>query len=202
MNLLRLRRTLAVTEEGHALLDEKRRVLISEFTRRLDAARKAQAEAERLLAEAYSLTARAETLLGMRALASVSAGVPPQAEIEVRHARVMGVSLPMVEFQLAPSEPQWSPLEGPLVLDEAAAKWREVLSALAALAETKTALLRLGREIQKTMRKVNAIEKIHLPQFRQAIKEISERLDEEGREAFALLKQVKERREKRGQDGG
>jgi V/A-type H+-transporting ATPase subunit D len=47
--------------------------------------------------------------------------------------------------------------------------------------------------VQKTVRKVNALEKIHLPFYRETLKYIAERLDEESRDAFSMLKNIKQK---------
>jgi len=54
-------------------------------------------------------------------------------------------------------------------------------------------LLRIAREVQKTIRKVNAIEKVHIPHYQEMVQFISDRLDEESREAFSMLKLVKKK---------
>jgi len=62
---------------------------------------------------------------------------------------------------------------------------------LSVLAEKKITLLRLAEEAQKTIRKVNALEKIYLPYYNETLKYIADKLDEESRDAFAMLKLIK-----------
>ncbi len=54
-------------------------------------------------------------------------------------------------------------------------------------------LLRIAEEVFRTIRKVNALEKIYIPNYEDTFKNISERLDEEGRESFCMLKMIKAR---------
>jgi V/A-type H+-transporting ATPase subunit D len=78
-------------------------------------------------------------------------------------------------------------------VEEVRLKFKEILQMLAQVAEKRVALWRIARELQKTVRKVNALEKVYLPYYRNAFKYIGERLDEEAREAFSMLKLIKER---------
>jgi V/A-type H+-transporting ATPase subunit D len=78
-------------------------------------------------------------------------------------------------------------------LEEAVVKFKEVLALIAQLAEKKIALLRIAEEVFKTIRKVNALEKIYIPNYEDTFKNISERLDEAGRESFGMLKMIKAR---------
>ena len=63
---------------------------------------------------------------------------------------------------------------------------------MAQLAEKRITLMRLAKEVQKTIRKVNALEKVYIPYYTEAVKIISDRLDEESREAFSTLKLLKQ----------
>jgi V/A-type H+-transporting ATPase subunit D len=57
--------------------------------------------------------------------------------------------------------------------------------------------MRLAREVKKTIRKVNALEKIAIPDLEESLKSISDRLEEQERENMMLLKSVKARLEAR-----
>ena len=57
--------------------------------------------------------------------------------------------------------------------------------------------MRLAEEVRKTMRRVNALDKIAIPDFRESIKYIEDTLEESERETFATQKLIKERLEKR-----
>jgi V/A-type H+-transporting ATPase subunit D len=103
----------------------------------------------------------------------------------------MGVSIPLVNLYIRKNPPYYSLYEVNLYVDEAIAKFKEALKLLAVLAERKITLLRLAHEAQKTIRKVNALEKIYLPYYKDTLKYIGDRLDEESRDAFAMLKLIK-----------
>jgi V/A-type H+-transporting ATPase subunit D len=89
-----------------------------------------------------------------------------------------------------------------LYVDEAIERFKAVLALLAQLAEKKITLMRLAEEAQKTIRKVNALEKIYIPYYEDTVKYIGERLDEESRDSFSMLKLIKKAKARKSQTGG
>jgi len=65
------------------------------------------------------------------------------------------------------------------------------------LAELKISIIRLAGEVRKTIRKVNALEKIAIPDLKDTVKYIQNRLEENERDMFVLMKMVKSRLEKK-----
>ncbi|WP_320129406.1 V-type ATP synthase subunit D, partial [uncultured Sphaerochaeta sp.] len=70
------------------------------------------------------------------------------------------------------------------------------LELMGRLAELKVSIMRLAREVKKTIRKVNALEKIVIPDNQMTIKWMRSRIEEQERENFILLKVVKDRMER------
>ena len=66
------------------------------------------------------------------------------------------------------------------------------------MAELKVSIMRLSREVKKTIRKVNALEKMVIPDKEETLKYLEGRIEESERESLILLKSVKERMEKGG----
>ena len=113
--------------------------------------------------------------------------------IRVWLQRVMGVSLPRVKVRFDDRSPYFAAAESSIWIDEAIKKFREVLQLLGTLAEARISLMRLSREVGKTIRRVNALEKIFIPDYDETLKYIEMALEESEREAFFVLKLVKDR---------
>lgn len=190
-NLLKIKKALSLTKEGHGLLDEKRKILLSELTAIVDTVDQHQRELDFAFKEAYETVDRAVVAIGRKRLEELSFSIDIKSELSISQRRVMGVSVPVVELQIKENPPYYSLYEVNFYVDEAIAKFKEILKILVVLAEKKIALLRLAREAQKTIRKVNALEKIYLPYYRDTLKYIGDRLDEESRDAFSMLKLIK-----------
>ncbi len=190
-NLLKVKKSLALTQEGYELLDEKRRILLDELAGIIDSVDRYQAQVDSALAQAYILVDKATVSLGRKRLEELSFSVDIKSELSISHRRIMGVAIPVINLSVKDNPPYYSLYEVNLNVDEAIARFKEIIKLLAALAEKKIALVRLAEEARKTIRKVKALEKVYLPYYREAFKYIGDRLDEESRDAFALLKLIK-----------
>jgi len=192
-NLLQTKKTLALTEEGYELLDEKRRLLMAELTEMIYVVDKFQRSLDEALSKAYNTVDKAMVTMGRKKLEDLVLSVDIKNTISIFHKRVMGVNIPTIDLRTENSSPYYSSSGVSLYVDEAIANFKELLLLIVQLAEKKIALLRIAKEVQRTIRKVNALEKIHLPFFRETLKYISNTLEEESRESFSMLKLIKER---------
>jgi V/A-type H+-transporting ATPase subunit D len=111
--------------------------------------------------------------------------------------RVMGVNLPKVDVEIKDVAPYFSFSDTSFWVDETIDRFKNLLQDLAKLAELRISLVRLADEVRKTMRRVNALEKIALPDYHESIKYIEDTLEESERGTFATLKLIKERLEKK-----
>jgi len=193
-NLFKMRKSLELTREGHDLLDEKRRILLEELTALVDAVDRFQEESDNALRKAYAALDRAVVLMGRNRVEDISFSIDIKNELAITHRRIMGVHIPVIGLSVKENPPYFRSLDTSLSVDEAIRSFQEAVKVLAKLAEKKVALLRIAAEVQKTIRKVNALEKVYIPYYRDAVKYIGDRLDEESRDAFALLKMIKNRR--------
>jgi V/A-type H+-transporting ATPase subunit D len=192
-NLLSIKKSLALTKEGYELLDEKRKILINELNSVIDIAEKLESDLSKMLKDAYATIDRGVVVMGRSRAESLSFACGIKNEISITNRRVMGVDIPMIKLKITDNPPHHSPYGVSFYLEEAIAKFKEVLKLIAQLAEKKIALLRIAEEVFKTIRKVNALEKIYIPNYKDTFRNISERLDEEGRESFCMLKMIKAR---------
>ncbi len=192
-NLLMVKKSLALTQEGHELLDEKRKILVSELNSVVDITKKLEEDLNDMMKDAYATVDRAVVVMGRSRAESLSFACGIKNDISVSTRRVMGVNIPAIDLKITDDPPHHSPYGVSFYLEEAIVKFKEALKIIAQLAEKKIALLRIAEEVFRTIRKVNALEKIHIPNYEEAFKSISERLDEEGRESFLMLKMIKSR---------
>jgi V/A-type H+-transporting ATPase subunit D len=78
-------------------------------------------------------------------------------------------------------------------IDETAEKFEKILDVIIEYADIETRLKRLGEEIQKTNRRVNALEQITVPGLKEQVAYIRMTLDERAREDLFRLKKVKKK---------
>jgi len=203
-NLLKLRNDLKFAQQGYELLDQKRNILIIELLALLDQTVDFQNRVEKALATAYNALEEAILDMGKLKVQYLTGAVNISTNITVRSRRVMGVTLPVIETEFQEHPPYYSPLGNSFWIDSSLYFFKEVLKLLGKLSELKISVLRLANEVKKTIRKVNALEKIAIPDLKETVHYIQSRLEENERDMFVLMKMVKENLEKKEaeNDGG
>jgi V/A-type H+/Na+-transporting ATPase subunit D len=196
-NLLRLKRDLVFAQEGYELLDQKRQILVAELLSMMDKTIATQEQMEKTIAIAFDALRKALLSAGRQNLVRVAPAVNFKAEAEVHFRKVMGVSLPQVTVTTDDAAPYFSPGETSVWTEEAVARFKDTLLEIGKLAELRISLVRLSEEVRKTMRRVNALEKIAIPTTIETIKYIQDSLEESERGMIATLKQVKQRLQKK-----
>ncbi len=190
-NLLRTRESLKLAREGHEILDKKREVLTTELVHVAHDAAVLQERVWKLLAEAYRALGIARLLMGRERLEWAALSVNESVEVKVMPRSVMGVVIPSVEAHGAPPEMPYGLGDTTVTLDDAVARFRRVLAEIPVLSETMTAVWRLARELQKTQRRVNALQYIFIPQYEETVAFIESALEEREREETFRLKRIK-----------
>lgn len=194
-NLLKIKGDLEFAREGYQLLEQKREILVLELKRFTARAAEVQRKADEELAKAFSALKEAQMASGISSVSSAARAVNVEAEITLRERRVMGVAIPAVTLNLKDNAPYYGPGLTSVWTDEAVTRFRNALTAVGALSESRIAVIRLAREIQKTIRRVNALEKLFIPDYEETLKYVQDCLDEADREAFFILKLIKDRLE-------
>jgi V/A-type H+-transporting ATPase subunit D len=137
--------------------------------------------------------------MGKLRVSHLASAVNIQAEIGLKTRRVMGVRLPVVETSFSEHPPYYSPLGTSFWIDSSLKEFKEALQVMGRLAELKISIIRLAAEVRGTIRKVNALEKIAIPDLEQTVSFIQNRLEENERDMFVLMKLVKSRLEAKEQ---
>lgn len=198
-NLLRLRNDLKFAQQGYELLDQKRNILIIELLALVDQATDFQRRVENELAKAYKALEETVFDMGKLKVQYLTGAVNMSTEITIRSRRVMGVSLPVIETEFKEHAPYYSPMGTSFWVDSSLSCFKEVLKLLGKLSELKISVLRLANEVKRTIRKVNALEKIAIPNLNDTVHYIESRLEENERDMFVLMKMVKENLENKRQ---
>lgn len=201
MELLKLRRRGVVARRGHKLLKDKLDELMKEFQGRIAASRRLRAEVERELMAAYSHLAIARVEAGQAALDVALMAGTPLPLLAVEEKRLMTISVPIFSLDELPDPTGYSLATTPAVLDVGLAKLAEVAPRLVELAEREKAIELLAGEIERTRRRVNALEYVLIPSIDAAIKDIQMKLDEADRSNLTRLMKIKEMLAEQEQQG-
>lgn len=194
-NLIRVKSELQFARLGHELLDQKRNILVLELLALVDQAADMQERVDKALAEAYRTLEEAVLRMGKLKVVSLSSAVNIEADIKIKQRKVMGVQLPVVETQFEEHAPYYSPSGTSFWIDTSLTRFKETLQLMGHMAELKISIMRLAREVRKTIRKVNALEKIAIPDLDETVVHVQNRLEESERDMLILMKMVKKRLE-------
>lgn len=190
MELLRIRRRIAIARKGLKLLKLKRQALILEFFRMSREVAAMRGDLKNKLRKAYESVHIAEMLAGPLRLEYESMRIPTISPLTLTTKNVMGVRIPEVS-QAASFDSAEHLLELPASINQVVRVYRDLHVALLNIAEKETALRRLLLEIEKTKRRSNAIENILIPRLERSAKYIKFVFDEMERDSFTKLKTVK-----------
>ncbi|NLJ47010.1 MAG: V-type ATP synthase subunit D [Treponema sp.] len=192
-SLLKLREELKFARLGHELLDQKRNILVVELLTLVDQAAEYEKKVEAALETAYRSLQEAALGMGKLRVSSAAAAVNLEPSVTLRHRKVMGVILPVVETSFQERAPHYSALGTSVWMDKSVQDFQEALKLMGRFAELKASIMRLAAEVRKTIRKVNALEKIAIPDLEESVHYIQGRLEENERDMFTLMKMVKNR---------
>ena len=194
LELIETRGKIRLAENGHKLLKQKRDVLVLEFFAILKKAKDLRAELNARMEQAFTALAMAQAFHGKAELEAFSLAVKSAPFVDVTSKNVMGVRIPEIRGENVSKTllTRGYSLQGSSArIDGTAAQFESAVAMVIKLAETENALRRLIREIEKTKRRVNALEFIMIPRLKGKAKYISMRLDEMERDQFISLKIIK-----------
>ena len=196
MELTRLKKKLATAIRGHKLLKDKRDELMRQF---LDLVRENKALREKV--EAGIAAANQNFVLarsGMTDEALNVALMAPKQEVylETETKNVMSVEIPVFKYKTRTSDPNDIYSYGFAFtssdLDDAVKSLADLLPDMLRLAECEKSCQLMAAEIEKTRRRVNALEHVMIPQTQQNIRFITMKLDENERSSQTMLMKVKD----------
>lgn len=190
-NLMQIQKTLDLSRNGYQLMDRKRIILMNELIALLDRASGLQDELNEAYAFAYKKLAIAAYENGMLSVNEGASNVDVEDDIQLRVRSVMGSEIPEIKYNPRPMKPAYSFYDNTVAMDEARIAFRKVKELLIQIAEVENAAYRLANNMQKTQKRVNALQNVTIPTLEGAEKSISSALEEKEREEFTRLKVVK-----------
>ncbi|HLC93099.1 MAG TPA: V-type ATP synthase subunit D [archaeon] len=199
LELIETRNRIRLAENGHKLLKQKRDVLVLEFFKIMKQAQDQRNELNARMKDAFEALAMAQAYHGILEVENISLAVKKAPNIEVESKNVMGVHIPHIkgEYVSKTLEARGYSIQGSSAkIDEAAGAFEKSLEIIIKLAETENGLKKLIKEIEKTKRRVNALDYIMIPSLKSTAKYIIMRLEEMEREQFISLKTIKAKLEK------
>lgn len=192
MELTRIRKKLTSAIRGHKLLKDKRDELMRQFLEMANEGVKLRKQVEAALDKSRRsfITARAE--MTDEAVNTALAAPKHEMELEAQTVNVMSVSVPELSLKAYNDVPSYGYAFTTAALDDAADELRAVIPDMLRLAQLEHSCRLMADEIERTRRRVNALEHVTIPQAQENIKYITMKLSENERANQVRLMKVKD----------
>lgn len=192
VNLIQTRNTLSLAESGRDILERKRDILLRELRHSIYDAERAREELIEALTKAYQSLKAANMSKGPEVIDNVALGSSHRADFLLDYRSVMGVTVPIVEFQGQPDiKPDYGFVNTSAELDRAFKQFYSVLELIARFAMFEGTTFQIANDIRKTQRRVNALNNVLIPAYHETVKHIESVLEEKDREEFVRTKVTK-----------
>lgn len=197
MELTRLKDRLKTATRGHKLLKDKQDELMRRFIELIRENKRLREEVEKDLKEAFEAFLLASAVMSPEMLKEAIAFPKESISVDIKKKNVMSVRVPVMNFirSLENDEGSIYPYgfaQTSPELDEAISKLYSIMPKLLELAEVEKSCQLMADEIEKTRRRVNALEYRTIPELEETIRFIRMKLDENERSTIVRLMKVKD----------
>ncbi len=196
MVLNRLKGRLKTARRGHKLLKDKRDELMRQFMDVVRRNKELRTKVEQGLTAAFASQQVASSVMSPEMMEQALLYPRQSVELELTYKNIMSVNVPRYKFQTKSNDPSeiypygFAQTSGEL--DDALEKLAQVFQDMLELAEVEKTMQLLAEEIEKTRRRVNALEYVMIPELEGNIKYISMKLEENENATKVRLLKVKE----------
>ncbi|MDR0767301.1 MAG: V-type ATP synthase subunit D [Methanosarcinales archaeon] len=195
--LQEVKKKIKLSQNGYKLLKMKRDGLIMEFFKILNQARGVREELDAAYAIAVGKVNLASAVDGSLTLKSASFAVDAVPSIELKSTNIMGVVVPKIvgsDVRKGLHQRGYGLVGTDSYIDDVADAYEILVEKIIIAAELETTMKRLLEDIEKTKRRVNALEFKVIPEFEEQVKFIRLRLEEMERESMSSLKKIKKKK--------
>lgn len=193
MELKKVKTRYATAERGHKLLKDKTDEMIRKFTAILKENKELREAVEKDIENVMKEFSKAKTLLSNNEIELAFSMPSYKAELDCKVKSELNIEVPVIELkQETQKELPYSVIEFTSEVDNSANKIIEIMPKLIRLAQVEKTMMLMSAEIEKSKRRVNALENIIMPQCEETIKYIEMKLDENERGNITRLMKVKD----------
>lgn len=190
-NLMKLKSTIKLSEQGQELLEKKKYILIQEREKYKKEIAGLREKLKQSQERANMYLRQTNVNIGIEEVHYISRGIEIDNGIDIKYLTIMGVNIPSIVYEEPVKQMHYGVAHTPMSLDKAIEEFNEVKKLIIKLAEIENTIERLNINIQKIQKRANALKDIIIPRNKQIAKAITDILDEREREEFSRLKVVK-----------
>ncbi len=192
-NLLAMKEQLSISQNGYDLLEQKREILVQELMRMVDKVKMLERDIDAVIQKAYPAFKRVLMMDGSDQVERISRAVHYEFDIQEKQVTIGGMNFSSLDVKFPQKQLFYSMFGTFANTDEVISRFFDLLSLLVQMASIRTIVWRLAGEVKKTQRRVNALDKMVIPQTEETKKYIENILEEKERENIFVLKALKKR---------
>ena len=192
MELLKLKKRLILARRGHRLLKDKQDELMRNFLSLIEEIKELRLTVEIELFQAYGSFLIARLTMGREFLDEALMFSQLETNLEVTYVPLMNLRIPRYRLNIEGDYFSYGLLTTSMELDRALKRYKELIPKMVELAEKERGLEMLSYEIERTRRRVNALEHILIPNIFETISYISMKLEELERSNLTRLMKIKD----------
>ncbi len=196
MELTRLRKKLVTARRGHKLLKDKRDELMRRFLELVKENKELRKKVERGISESNKAFALAAAVIGEAEVKTALLAPKQSVTVEASSENIMSVDVPRFKYKTRTADKSdiysYGFVQTSADLDAAVSSLSEVFPDMLRLAEVEKSCALMAAEIEKTRRRVNALEHVMIPEYMEKIRYITMKLDENERSTQIRLIKVKD----------
>lgn len=200
MELTRLKKQLATATRGHKLLKDKQDELMRQFILLIRKNNRLRLEVEELMQNAMHQFMLADAAINENFIEELFMLPASEVSLDVVEKNIMSVKVPVMNFNydsdLLAASLEYGYLNSNAELDTTIDQFTQVLPKLLELTEIEKTCQLMSSEIEKTRRRVNALEYMTIPQLEQTIYRIRMKLEENERAEITRLIKIKNMNQK------
>ena len=196
MVLNQLKGRLKTAQRGHKLLKDKRDELMRQFMDVVKLNKELRLKVEEGMTGAFASLTVASTIMSPEMLEQALLYPRQSVELGMSYKNIMSVNVPVYSFRTKNNDPSeiypygFAQTSGEL--DDALEKLAKVFEDMLELAQVEKTMQLLAEEIEKTRRRVNALEYVMIPNFEENIRYITMKLEENENSTKVRLMKVKD----------
>ena len=192
-NLLAMKEQLAVSTNGYELLEEKREILVRELMHLVEKVKLLEKQMDKAVNQAYPAFKRMLMVDGADQIQRLSHGIHYDFHMNEKKVTIGGMGFSSIDVELPQQELFYSFNGTDANTDDTVSKFFDLLSILTQMASIRTIVWRLADEVKKTQSRVNALDKMIIPQTTETKTYIESVLEERERENVFVLKALKKK---------
>ena len=198
-NLLKIKEQLNISCDGYELLEQKREILVMELMHMVEQIKLLERDMDKVIASAYPALKNMLMAVGGDRVERISHAVNYDFSITEKSVIKAGMTFSTIDVKLPERKLFYAFMDSFADTDKVMADFCDFLKLLTQMASIRTIVWRLAMEVKKTQRRVNALDKMIIPQTRLTKKYIEGVLEERERENVFVLKSLKGKKGGAGQ---